>query len=49
MQVRTAACGRVLPLVAVTPDGSTPLGADTGLAADADPATWAPPILNLLP
>ncbi|HEX6597278.1 MAG TPA: hypothetical protein VF045_10100 [Acidimicrobiales bacterium] len=49
MQVRTAACGRVLPLVAVTPDGSTPLGADSGLAADADPATWAPPIRNLLP
>jgi len=49
MQIRTAACGRVLPLVAVTPDGSAPLGADAGLVADADPTTWAPPIRNLLP
>lgn len=49
MQVRTAACGRVLPLVAVTPDGSTPLGADAGLPVDADPTTWAMPIRHLLP
>ncbi|HVL28207.1 MAG TPA: hypothetical protein VM390_08665 [Acidimicrobiales bacterium] len=49
MQIRTAACGRVLPLVAVTADGSTPLGADVAVVAAADPATWAPPIRDLLP
>ncbi len=49
MQVRTAACGRVIPLVAVTDDGATPLGADAAVVAGTDPATWAEPIRALLP
>jgi hypothetical protein len=49
MALRAASCSRVLPLVGVTADGSTPLGADTGLGADQDPAAWAPPIRTLLP
>ncbi len=49
MQVRAAACGRVIPVVALTPDASTPLGADVGLLAVSDPSTWVAPIRNLLP
>lgn len=49
MQLRAAACGRFLPVVAVTPDGSAPLGADTGVTAGEDPHHWVSPIRNLLP
>lgn len=49
MQVRAAACGRVIPVVALTPDASVPLGADVGLLAGSDPSTWVAPIRNLLP
>jgi hypothetical protein len=49
MQVREAACGRVIPVVAVTPDASAPLGADAGVPAGADPSSWASTIRNLLP
>ncbi len=49
MQVRAAACGRVIPVVALTPDASVPLGADIALAAGSDPSTWVAPIRNLLP
>lgn len=49
MQVREAACGRVIPVVAVTPDATTPLGADAAVAAGTDPTGWADTIRNLLP
>lgn len=49
MQVRGVACGRYIPVVALTPDASAPLGADIGLLASSDPSTWVEPIRNLLP
>ena len=49
MQLRAAACGRFLPVVAVTPDAVTPLGADAAVPADGDPVTWVAPIRSLLP
>ena len=49
MQLRAAACGRFLPVVAVTADGGAPLGADTGVAAAQDPQDWVSPIRTLLP
>lgn len=49
MQVRAAACGRVIPVVGITPDANAPLGADLGVLAGSDPATWVEPIRNLLP
>ncbi len=49
MQLRAVACGRFTPVVAVTPDGVTPLGADAAVASDDDPLTWVPSIRSLLP
>lgn len=49
MQVREAACGRVIPVVALTPDADIPLGADAAVVAGSEPATWAEPMRNLLP
>ena len=49
MQLRAASCSRILPLVAVTPDGTTPLGADAAVGAGENPRAWAPPIRSLLP
>lgn len=49
MQLRAASCSRILPVVAVTPAGETPLGADGAVAAEGDPSAWAPPIRSLLP
>jgi hypothetical protein len=49
MQLRAAACGRFLPVVAITPDGVTPLGADTAVASDQDPQEWVSPIRAVLP
>lgn len=49
MQVREAACGRVIPLVALTADGSIPLGADSAVLAGSDPTSWVAPIRALLP
>jgi hypothetical protein len=49
MQLRAAACGRFLPVVAVTGDGVPPLGADTAVEAVQDPKDWVEPIRNLLP
>lgn len=48
MRLRSA-CSRMLPVVAVTPGGDTPLGADAAVASDEDPAVWAPRMRNLLP
>ncbi len=49
MHVREAACGRVIPVVAVTSDATAPLGADAGVSAGAEPSRWADTIRNLLP
>ena len=48
MRLREAACGRFLPVVAVT-TGGPPLGADAAVDPAADPMTWLEPIRRLLP
>jgi len=48
MELRAAACGRFLPVAAVTTDRQVPLGADVAL----DPSNtdaWVDPIRRLLP
>lgn len=49
MQFRAAACGRFIPVLAVTPDAIPPLGADAAVSADQGPHGWIEPIRNLLP
>ena len=49
MEMRAAACGRVLPVVALTGDESVPLGADTAVDATTPPLTWVQKIRALLP
>lgn len=49
MELRVEACGRFLPVVAVSRSAEVPLGADIALDPDADPATWVAPIQALLP
>ena len=48
MRLREAACGRFLPVVAVTA-GGPPLGADAAVDPAAASATWLEPIRRLLP
>ncbi len=48
MELRAAACGRFLPVAAVTSDRQVPLGADIALDP-IDPDTWVDPIRRLLP
>jgi len=48
MELRAAACGRFLPVAALTTDAQVPLGADIALNP-ADPTTWVDPIRKLLP
>ena len=48
MELRAAACGRFLPVAAVTSDTQLPLGADIALEPS-DPDTWVDPIRRLLP
>lgn len=48
MELRAAACGRFLPVAALTTDTQLPLGADVALDP-ADPTTWVDPIRHLLP
>ncbi|MGI8808317.1 MAG: hypothetical protein ACR2KK_10825 [Acidimicrobiales bacterium] len=48
MELRAAACGRFLPVAAVTSDRQVPLGADIALDPS-DPDTWVDPIRRLLP
>lgn len=48
MELRAAACGRFLPVAAVTTDKVVPLGADITLDPAA-PDTWIEPIRRLLP
>ena len=48
MELRADACGRFIPVVALTPD-EVPLGADIALDPDQDPLTWVEPLRRLLP
>ncbi len=48
MELRAAACGRFLPVAAITADKQLPLGADIALDP-ADPSAWVDPIRRLLP
>lgn len=48
MRLRSA-CSRMLPVVAVTPGGDTPLGADAAVPSEQDPDAWAPRLRSLLP
>ena len=48
MELRAAACGRFLPVAAITTDTQVPLGADVALDP-ADPTAWVDPIRRLLP
>jgi hypothetical protein len=48
MELRAAACGRFLPVAAVTPDNVVPLGADMALDPT-DPNSWVDPIRRVLP
>jgi hypothetical protein len=48
MELRAAACGRFLPVAAITPDMQVPLGADIALDP-VDPNAWVDPIRRLLP
>ncbi|HVE47348.1 MAG TPA: hypothetical protein VNA57_11460 [Acidimicrobiales bacterium] len=49
MELRVAACGRFLPVAALTPSSEVPLGAEVVLDPTADPAGWVPPLRALLP
>lgn len=48
MELRAAACGRTVPVLALTPDG-TPAGADAAVDPGTEPTSWVEPIRNLLP
>jgi hypothetical protein len=48
MEFRADACGRFLPVVAVTNE-ELPLGADETLSPDVEPLSWVEPIRKLLP
>ncbi len=49
MQFRAVACGRFIPVLAVTPDAMPPLGADAAVSPADGPHGWVEPIRNLLP
>ena len=49
MELRTEACGRFLPVVALNDTGDVPLGADQVLDAGTPPGAWAAPVRALLP
>lgn len=49
MELRAAACGRVVPVVALTTEPGVPLGADLAFPPDSAPITWVQPIRALLP
>ncbi len=49
MEMRAAACGRVIPVVALTPDEAVPLGADIAVDPNTPPLTWVQRIRALLP
>ncbi|HET9442507.1 MAG TPA: hypothetical protein VFO65_04240, partial [Acidimicrobiales bacterium] len=49
MELRVDACGRYLPVVALTEDLGPPLGADEALDPQTDPADWVAPLRALMP
>lgn len=49
MEMRAAACGRFVPVVALSADAGVPLGADVAVDPTAAPDTWADAIRRLLP
>lgn len=49
MELRTEACGRFLPVVALTESGDLPLGADETLDPRTPPGSWVAPLRALLP
>ena len=49
MELRADACGRFIPVVALTRGADVPLGADLALDPDQAPGTWVEPIRRLLP
>ena len=49
MELRAAACGRFVPVVAVSAEAGVPLGADVAVDPTTPPAMWAEPIRRLLP
>lgn len=49
IELRTEACGRFIPVAAVTEAAEPPLGADETLDPRAPPAVWAPVLRALLP
>ncbi|MGH9283185.1 MAG: hypothetical protein ACRD0S_09660 [Acidimicrobiales bacterium] len=49
MELRTEACGRFIPVAAVTESAETPLGADETLDSRVPPAAWVAPLRALLP
>jgi hypothetical protein len=48
MELRAEACGRFVPVAAVTFEDGPPAGADVALAADRSPGTWRADLLNYL-
>jgi len=49
MELRAAACGRTVPVVALTDESALPLGADVAFAPASAPINWVQPIRALLP
>lgn len=49
MELRASACGRFVPVVAVSEGGEVPLGADAALDPRDGTETWVEPIRSLLP
>lgn len=49
MEMRAAACGRVVPVVALTADEGVPLGADIAVDPNTPPLSWVERIRALLP
>ena len=49
MELRAEACGRFVPVVALSEGGDVPLGADQVVDPRQPPATWAAPVRALLP
>lgn len=49
LEFRAEACGRVVPVAAVTPDGDVPPGADVALDPRTPPASWQGQLVALLP
>lgn len=49
MELRTEACGRFIPVVALIEEGPLPLGADESLDPRTPPATWVATLRALLP